>query len=237
MTEKVTRGAAIITVKRWVPDMQPMNDMVRNFALRLLRRLQKRPSQTATIEDRMDSSGDNDAMEDGEMPQEEVVQTEYLPEQLELPAQNAHVLQHVELVFALCVKCPEFLDEYVLLYHFMCQYPLILTGFVSRIFDVYGQMDDSVQEAIQELITALIRSLGPSHGRLLSLMRTFPPGAESLALRIITIFTENGRPSSSIVTLVKSLLSERELDARFLIPIIAEMDKVCLLMFINITRQ
>ncbi|KAH8111033.1 Symplekin tight junction protein C terminal-domain-containing protein [Phellopilus nigrolimitatus] len=203
--EKVTRGAAIITVKRWVPDVQPMGDMVRNFALRLLRRLQKRPIDEAQTDGQANGGGDSDdAMEDGEMPQEEVVQTEFLPEQVELPAQRAQILQHVELIFALCVKHPEFLDE---------------------IFDAYSQMDVTVQGAIQDLITALVRSLGPSHGKLQSLMRNFPAGAESLALRILTIFTENGRPSPPLVTLVKQLMSERELDARFLIPIIAEMDK------------
>ena len=51
-------------------------------------------------------------------------------------------------------------------------------------------------------------------------------GAESLALRVLTIFTETARPSAQLVALVKSLIAERDLDARFLIPIIAEMDKV-----------
>lgn len=87
-------------------------------------------------------------------------------------------------------------------------------------------MDESVQEAIQQLITALVRSLGSSHGKLLTLLRTFPPAAETLALRVITILTENGRPSAPLVALVKSLTAERNLDARFLIPIIGEMDKV-----------
>lgn len=87
-------------------------------------------------------------------------------------------------------------------------------------------MDVTVQEAIQDLITALIRSLGSTNSKLLTLMRTCPPGAESLALRILTIFTESGRPSPQLVALVKGLISERDLDARFLIPIIAEMDKV-----------
>ncbi|KAL5492454.1 hypothetical protein ACEPAI_3901 [Sanghuangporus weigelae] len=204
-SDKVTRGAAIITVKRWVPDVQPMGDMVRIFALRLLRRLQKQPAGGAQANGRSKSEdGHDDSMEDGEMPQEEMIQTEFLPERVELPAQTAQVLQHVELIFALCVKCPEFLNE---------------------IFDAYGQMDTSVQEAIQDLITALIRSLGPNHGKLLSLMRTFPPGAESLALRVLNIFTENNRPTAPLVSLVKSLATERDLDPRFLIPIIAEMDK------------
>lgn len=96
-------------------------------------------------------------------------------------------------------------------------------------------MDESVQEAIQELITALVKSLGSSHGKLLTLMRNCPPGAESLALRVLTIFTEHGRPSSQLVAIVKGLISERDLDARFLIPIIAEMDKVCHLVYPNVT--
>lgn len=97
-----------------------------------------------------------------------------------------------------------------------------------RIFSAYTQMDVTVQEAIQDLITALIKSMGPSHPKILTLLRTFPDGAHTLALRILTIFTDNGRPSPTIVSLVKGLIGERELDARFLIPIIAEMDKVCL---------
>jgi symplekin len=88
-------------------------------------------------------------------------------------------------------------------------------------------MDKTVQEAIQDLITPLIRSLGSSHSKLLTLMRHCAPGSESLVLRILTIFTEHGRPSVQLVALVKSLIIERDLDARFLIPVIAEMDKVC----------
>lgn len=87
-------------------------------------------------------------------------------------------------------------------------------------------MEETVQNSIQRLITPLVRALGSSHGKLLGLLRTFPPGAESLALRVLNIFTESGRPSAQLVSLVKGLISERDLDARFLIPIIAEMDKV-----------
>ncbi|KAI0352302.1 hypothetical protein OH77DRAFT_1523357 [Trametes cingulata] len=238
--DKITRGAAINTVKRWIPDGQPMADMVRDFALQLLRRLQSRPkaAQPEKGEDKEMASSepkkgkeseqpdkapqspkangvDHDEdmenaenMEDGQLPQEEIIQTPYLPEQLELPAVDSQILQHLELLFALSTRVPEFLDE---------------------IFAAYGGMDVSVQETIQQLITPLIRALGPTHGKLLTLLRTFPPGAESLALRVLTIFTEHGRPSAQLVALVKSLINERDLDARFLIPIIAEMDKADIL--------
>ncbi len=90
-----------------------MSDMVRNFALQLLRRLQSRPETENKQSVEVNGDDPGDAMEDGEMPQEAIVQTEYLPTQLELPAQKPQVLQHVELVFALCVKLPDLLDEYV----------------------------------------------------------------------------------------------------------------------------
>jgi len=201
--ESVTRRAAINTVKRWVPGNEPMDSMIRDFALQILRRLQKR-SLRGTQAMAADGSEEDGNMEDGQLPSEELIQTPYLSEEIELPAQKSLVLQHVELLFALSVKIPEFLDE---------------------IFTAYAQMDISVQEAVQDLITALIKSLGSSNGKLLTLMRTCPPGSESLALRVLTIFTEHGRPSTQLVALVKGLIGERDLDARFLIPIIAEMDK------------
>lgn len=59
--------------------------------------------------------GEDENMEDGQLPPEELVQTPYLPERIDLPAQKSHVLQHVELLFALSVKVPEFLDELVVI--------------------------------------------------------------------------------------------------------------------------
>ncbi|KAG1760128.1 Symplekin tight junction protein C terminal-domain-containing protein [Suillus occidentalis] len=197
--DPVTRRAAINTVRRWVPGIEPMDSMIRDFALQILRRLQKRPPKEEApkvIDEQGDASDEN--MEDGQLPSEDLLQTPYLSEEIELPAQKAHVLQHVELLFALSVKIPEFLDE---------------------IFTAYGQMELTVQEAIQDLITALIKSLGSSNGKLLTLMRTCPPGSESLALR-------------QLVALVKGLISDRDLDARFLIPIIAEMDKPDILKYL-----
>jgi symplekin len=87
-------------------------------------------------------------------------------------------------------------------------------------------MDASVQEAVGVLLTPLIRSLGPSHTKLLTILRSFPSASETLALRVLSILTESGKPGPNIVALVKTLMLERDLDARFLIPIAGEMDKV-----------
>jgi symplekin len=90
--------------------MQPMDGLVRTFSLRLLRRLQKRTSSD-TKPGQTEASEED--VEDGQLPQEETLQTMYLPEEITLPADKAQVLQHVELMFALSVRVPDLLDEYV----------------------------------------------------------------------------------------------------------------------------
>ncbi|KAF8329522.1 Symplekin tight junction protein C terminal-domain-containing protein [Cantharellus anzutake] len=212
-----TRIVAINTVKKWVPDVKPLDKLVQKFAIRLLRRLETRTKSKANGVIVQSTPQESDTgrevppsspLEDGEeRPDPELdmsVTTPYLPGTLTTPAESAQVLQHVQLLFALSVKVPDLLDE---------------------IFLAYNKMEDSVQGAVQDLLTPLIRLLGSSHGKLLTVLRTFSPGAESLALRVLRILTEHGRPSPPLVALVKSLISERDLDARFLIPIIGELDR------------
>lgn len=98
-------------------------------------------------------------------------------------------------------------------------------------------MEESVQNAVQDHLAPVIRSIAgasstPAYDKLLALVRSFQSGAESLALRVIRILTDHtGRPSPAVVAMVKGLIAERDLDARFLIPIIGELDKA------EITRQ
>ncbi len=141
--DKKIRGAAINTVKSWVPNHQPMDTMIRVFALQMLRKLQRSPeapdmvmaspkpvaksapstdmqvdaslSAIPPVQKESDAPRDDENMEDGQLPQEELLHTPYLPERIQLPAQKSDVLQHVELLFALSVKLPEFLEEYVCL--------------------------------------------------------------------------------------------------------------------------
>ena len=89
-----------------------MDGMIRHFALQMLRKLQLKPtSDQSPMDVRLDGDDQDENMEDGQLPPEEVLQTPYLPDRIEVPAERSHVLQHVELLFALSVKVPEFLDE------------------------------------------------------------------------------------------------------------------------------
>lgn len=111
--DKITRGAAINTIKRWVPDVQPMDTLIREFALKLLRRLESSGPSSEKMDVDAAASGMDENMEDGQLPTEALAKTPYLSGALQLPAERGHVLQHLELMFALTVKVPEFLDELV----------------------------------------------------------------------------------------------------------------------------
>ncbi|KAG9047536.1 hypothetical protein FS837_002060 [Tulasnella sp. UAMH 9824] len=207
--DKVIRGAAIITVRRWVPDQQPMDGLVRKFASGMLRRLATKPklpnAESAVESDAMAVDQETITSDDEveEAPQD-MAYSSYLPPELVIPAEKSVVLQHIELLLGLAVKSHEFLKQ---------------------IFDAYCRMEPSVQDALQALIVPLVRTLGPNNSTLLDLLREFKPEAESLALRILSIWTENARPTPGIISVVKDLLAERELDPKFLIIIIGEMDK------------
>jgi len=71
-------------------------------------------SMSGISSERRRENGERDQdhdMETGQRAQDDLVQTPYLPERIELPAQKQQVLQHVELLFALSVKVPDFLDQ------------------------------------------------------------------------------------------------------------------------------
>jgi len=91
-----------------------MDSLIQEFALKLLRRLQTPGPNSEQMDVDPGTVGTGDNMEDGQLPTEAVIKTPYLSDALELPAERGQVLQHLELMFALTVKVPEFLDELVL---------------------------------------------------------------------------------------------------------------------------
>lgn len=61
--------------------------------------------------------------------------------------------------------------------------------------------------------------------KVLSLIETAPTGCDSLVLRILGALSDKGRMAEPLSKLIKTLAVERDLSARFLIPIIGELDK------------
>lgn len=87
-------------------------------------------------------------------------------------------------------------------------------------------MEHSVQEIVLDLLSRPIHAIGPNNAKLLALLKDYPEGSETLVLKILNVFTDGSKPTPSIVNLVKGLLADRGADARFLMLIIGEMDKV-----------
>ncbi|KAL7425087.1 hypothetical protein Q5752_000775 [Cryptotrichosporon argae] len=112
------------------------------------------------------------------------------------------VQQHVELAFALSRRHQDMLDD---------------------IFRLYPRMAADIQDALESLLTPLIQSLG-ANKKLLDILKTFPPGADKLAVRVMAIMSAGGS-SPVLVSLVRSLMNERDLDPRFIIPVLGELDK------------
>lgn len=112
---KQTRNAAIVTVKRWVPDQLELGGKVRAFAVELVHRARdaKPPKKEEEREADMQVDGED---------QKPVVETyakvkdSQIIEGLPPITSEAQLQQHLELLLALSAKLPDLLDEYADIY-------------------------------------------------------------------------------------------------------------------------
>lgn len=108
-----------MTVKRWVPDTQALSASVVSFALALYARLEVAPSPEpeapAPKAEGEDGDGEEDMAMDATPPPEPVkppfalVENGKIVDRLDPPKTLGEVVQHVELLLALCVKNPDLL--------------------------------------------------------------------------------------------------------------------------------
>ena len=141
-----------------------------------------------------------------------------------LPAAKTEteVAQHIELLFGLVSKAPDLLDRYV----GNAISPAHMPNLAScSLFNAYPHMSPEVQAAIQTLSAPLIKALGASHAKIQSILRTYPPASEDLVLRMIMVLTQNGKLPPVLSNLVKEIALERDINPRFMVPIIADLDK------------
>jgi symplekin len=193
------RVMAISTVKRWVPG-SPMSAEVIGYGLQVLRRLTSPGEKEKPVEGEAAGEGADVKMEEATTEEEKKpdVNSRFLEE-----VSPETVRQHVELIFALSRRQQDLLEH---------------------IFLAYIDMRPEIQDALESLLTPLIQSLGPTR-ELLDQLRRFPPGAEKLALKVLYILSGAGS-SPVLVNVVKTLMAERDLNPKFVIPIIGQLDKV-----------
>ena len=99
--------------------------------------------------------------------------------------------------------------------------------YAFSICTTYSKTTIGIQKHIRFLFTMLIRSMGPKHPKILSIIQHAPIGSESLVLRMIEILMENGKLAKILINLVKSLSMEKTLDPRYLVLVLPELSKVC----------
>lgn len=132
--DRPTRNIAILTIKRWVPDVQPLGRMGQDFALHLLKRLKVLPSPTESRQGSTMPDGSQTPREESVLPQKEddvkpiaedmvavdekdekgivaVVENGKVVSGLPEPKTEAQVAQHIELLLGLVSKVPDLLDE------------------------------------------------------------------------------------------------------------------------------
>ena len=213
-SERSTRARAIIAIKQCAVANSTLEATILAFARSNLDILiETPPSQEDETTGKPNgeqaaTNGANGAVKDeadaeAAVPTKEEEPSEEEKEEATHPRNGEDVLRFVELPFSLCTKIPDMLDE---------------------IFLAYPRTPAFVQSAIETHIVNLIRALGPNHPRLLTLLRNFPAGADSLALCILKTLTEKTR-SPALVELVKELVDSRDVDPRFLVPVMADLDK------------
>lgn len=108
-----------MTVKRWVPDTKPLSASVVSFALALYARLEvappPEPETPAPKAEGEDGDGEEDMAMEATPPPEPIkppfalVADGKITDRLDPPKTLGEVVQHVELLLALCVKNPDLL--------------------------------------------------------------------------------------------------------------------------------
>lgn len=219
-SDTALRQTAIKTVRGWVGSGGAFEAIVLESAHHSLKRLTVQSEASASDADQPDSSKAKShastTSANGAAPSSEPSESLEEGEELAKPKKDPNidwsfpleheeqVLQFVELPFVLSIKKPEMLDA---------------------VFAAYSAMPATVQKGVEQHIAALVRSLGPSNPKLLSLLKTFPAGADSLALSVFNVMAEKGR-TQALISTVKSLALERnDVDPHFLIPILPNLNK------------
>lgn len=228
--DQLTRNAAINTIKRWVPESEPLSGRVQGFAVHLLGRLRVdaepfkkeeegaggeeggmklegeiNPAAEEDDEDAMEESDDEDAPPPPPPPPPyALVKGGQVIDRLAPPTSLAQVTQYVELLLALCVKNPDLLDA---------------------LFDNYAFLPDIAQKSLTALITPVVKVLGLQHDKLLDLIERCPDGSEELVFRLLTMIADKGKLPQPVIARVRGVAARKALAPKILTMIISDCSK------------
>ncbi|CAG8541921.1 297_t:CDS:10, partial [Gigaspora margarita] len=116
---------------------------------------------------------------------------------------NNDVERHLDLFLSICSKKSELFDQ---------------------LLSIYVKTPESMQMLIRKNAPKMVETVGING--LLNLFLTFPEGAEDFVLKMLVVYTNKQvTPPAQLVNTAKSVIMERNLEGRFLFPIIAFFEK------------
>nr|CAG8563997.1 11786_t:CDS:10 [Entrophospora candida] len=93
----------------------------------------------------------------------------------------------------------------------------------KELLNVYVNTNESVKSMIRKYASKLVEIIGLNG--LLETFQNFPDGTQDLVLRMLIVYTNNNVLPPKLVSTVKEVIAERDLDGRFLFPTIAYFEK------------
>ncbi|TPX72985.1 hypothetical protein SpCBS45565_g00144 [Spizellomyces sp. 'palustris'] len=220
---RLTRSTAIVMCKRFFTDHRTIGPKVEEFALEAIRALLGPPEVGVVHSDSTEQGDHNGVQEDKDGEDEDMGVKEEKDGHMDAERRTSNgditpddwkeddVVRRLELYFALCSKKHELLLE---------------------LFKLYKDFHTSVQRAVRKNIPPLIKALSAQPARLLPIIRAFPEGSDWLVLRMVTTMTEKHPPSPQLVSAVWNAFAQKDLDARFLIPILSGLGRPKILQYL-----
>jgi symplekin len=102
-----------------------------------------------------------------------------------------------------------------------CAQPELLDGML----EAYTRAGVTVKKAIHKQAPNVVRGIGMSHPYVRHMVQTFPKGAETFVLQALHLLTDQATPTPELTEAVKEAHAHRIHDARFLIPVLAGLNK------------
>ncbi|CAG8605918.1 11050_t:CDS:10, partial [Acaulospora morrowiae] len=212
-----TRASAIIAANKWYPNHPELSQEIESFALESLKQL---------CDENLPPLFDYHYHVSGTVDTRIIVE-----DNSETRKWNQQdVDRYINLFFSLCAKKNELFREY----GFVVAYDLTNftrstieskhSSLLLRLISVYIQTSEPMQVMIRKNAQKIIDTIGLPG--LLQLFRTFPNGAEDLVLKMLVVFTNKaGPPPAQLINISKTVITQRNLDGRFLFPIISYFEK------------
>ncbi|KAI9481366.1 MAG: hypothetical protein EXX96DRAFT_566437 [Benjaminiella poitrasii] len=201
------RRTSIVAVKKWSANQADISNRVESFSVEALNTLTKEKDGSTDVNEEenkdtnmIDKNMTENNTDATEKEQEE--DTDMAEKEQETGWTEKDVVRHAELYFVLCTKRPSLLKE---------------------LFTVYKQVTENVQKYIRLHMVNMIKSIGMKSQDLIQFIHEFPPGGESLVIRILTILCESKPPTREIISTaqaISSLANERSIDITSLLPIL-----------------